>query len=123
MYERAAREHGIDVAQSFVIGDSPDDMRAARLLGARCCLVRTGWAADPEVAKERDRHAATAAGGRTRPGTRGELPPDSGIARRCGVLQGERVRTPWSRGTRTYCQGIRCRASSCERCFGDTWRG
>ena len=51
LYERAAREHGIDVAQSFVIGDSPDDMRAARLLGARGCLVRTGWAADPDVVK------------------------------------------------------------------------
>jgi histidinol phosphatase-like enzyme len=50
LYERAAREHGIDVAQSFVIGDSRDDMRAARLLGARGCLVRTGWAADPTVA-------------------------------------------------------------------------
>ncbi len=51
LYERAAREHGIDVAQSFVIGDSPEDMRAARLLGARGCLVRTGWAADPDVVK------------------------------------------------------------------------
>jgi GNAT superfamily N-acetyltransferase len=51
LYERAAREHGIDLAQSFVIGDAPDDMRAARLLGARGCLVRTGWAADPDVVK------------------------------------------------------------------------
>ncbi|HLA13557.1 MAG TPA: HAD-IIIA family hydrolase [Gemmatimonadaceae bacterium] len=50
LFERAAAEHGIDIAQSFVIGDSPDDMRAARRLGARGCLVRTGWAADPRVA-------------------------------------------------------------------------
>ena len=35
--------------------------------------------------------------GRTRPCTRGKWHPDSGIARRCGVLQGERVRSPWSR--------------------------
>jgi D-glycero-D-manno-heptose 1,7-bisphosphate phosphatase len=50
LFERAAAEHGIDVARSFVIGDSPDDMRAARRLGARGCVVRTGWAADPRVA-------------------------------------------------------------------------
>jgi histidinol-phosphate phosphatase family protein len=50
LYERAAREHGIDVTASFVVGDSPDDVRAARRLGARGCLVRSGWAADPRVA-------------------------------------------------------------------------
>lgn len=50
LYERAAADHGLTVAESFVIGDSPDDVRAARRLGARGCLVRTGWAADPEVA-------------------------------------------------------------------------
>jgi D-glycero-D-manno-heptose 1,7-bisphosphate phosphatase len=49
LYERAAAEHGLSVAQSFVIGDSADDVRAARRLGARGCLVRTGWAADPLV--------------------------------------------------------------------------
>src|SRR4029077_14019559 len=52
LYERAAREHGIDEAASFVIGDSPDDVRAARRLGARGCLVRTGWAVDPRVVEE-----------------------------------------------------------------------
>lgn len=50
LYERAARDHGLTVVESFVIGDSPDDVRAAQRLGARGCLVRTGWAADPEVA-------------------------------------------------------------------------
>jgi D-glycero-D-manno-heptose 1,7-bisphosphate phosphatase len=49
LYERAAAEHQIKVSESFVIGDSPEDVRAARGLGARGCLVRTGWAADPEV--------------------------------------------------------------------------
>lgn len=43
LYERAARELDIDPRRSFVIGDSPDDMGAARRLGARGCLVRTGW--------------------------------------------------------------------------------
>jgi D-glycero-D-manno-heptose 1,7-bisphosphate phosphatase len=49
LYDRAATEYGIDVRSSFVIGDSPDDVRAAKRLGARGCLVRTGWAADPRV--------------------------------------------------------------------------
>jgi D-glycero-D-manno-heptose 1,7-bisphosphate phosphatase len=49
LYQRAAREHQLTVADSFVIGDSPDDVRAARRLGARGCLVRTGWASDPRV--------------------------------------------------------------------------
>jgi len=52
LYERAARDHGLTVGESFVIGDSPDDVHAARRLGARGCLVRTGWAADPRVAEK-----------------------------------------------------------------------
>ena len=51
LYERAAAEHQLKASESFVIGDSPEDVRAARRLGARGCLVRTGWAADPEVVK------------------------------------------------------------------------
>ena len=50
LYERAAHDHGLAVVESFVIGDSSDDMRAAQRLGARGCLVRTGWAAAPEIA-------------------------------------------------------------------------
>jgi histidinol-phosphate phosphatase family protein len=49
LYERAAADHALNVTQSVVIGDSGDDMRAARRLGARGCLVRTGWAADNRV--------------------------------------------------------------------------
>ena len=52
LYERAAREHGIAVTESFVVGDSPDDVCAARRLGARGCLVRTGWAADPAMRRK-----------------------------------------------------------------------
>jgi len=49
LYERAASEHQLTAADCFVIGDSPDDVRAARHVGARGCLVRTGWASDPRV--------------------------------------------------------------------------
>ena len=49
LYERAASEHQLTATDCFVIGDSPDDVRAARRLGARGCLVRTGWASDPRV--------------------------------------------------------------------------
>jgi D-glycero-D-manno-heptose 1,7-bisphosphate phosphatase len=52
LYERATREHGIAPGRSFVIGDSPDDVRAARRMGALGCLVRTGWAAAPDVVEE-----------------------------------------------------------------------
>jgi histidinol-phosphate phosphatase family protein len=49
LYERAAADHHVKTSDSFVIGDSPEDVRAAKRLGARGCLVRTGWAADPAV--------------------------------------------------------------------------
>lgn len=52
LYERAATEHHLSAADCFVIGDSPDDVRAARNLGARGCLVRTGWARDPLVVEK-----------------------------------------------------------------------
>ena len=52
LYERAAAEHQLKPADCFVIGDSPEDVRAARGLGARGCLVRTGWAIDPRVVEK-----------------------------------------------------------------------
>jgi ribonucleotide monophosphatase NagD (HAD superfamily) len=52
LYDRASAEHQLNPADCFVVGDSPVDVRAARRLGARGCLVRTGWAADPSVVEE-----------------------------------------------------------------------
>jgi len=49
LYERAAAEHQLELADCFVIGDSPEDVRAAKCFGGRGCLVRTGWASDPRV--------------------------------------------------------------------------
>lgn len=50
LYERAVADLGISLTESFVVGDSPDDVLAATRLGARGCLVQTGWAKDPTVA-------------------------------------------------------------------------
>jgi D-glycero-D-manno-heptose 1,7-bisphosphate phosphatase len=52
LYDRAASEHRLNPVDFFVIGDSPDDVCAARRLGARGCLVRTGWAGAPCVVEE-----------------------------------------------------------------------
>jgi D-glycero-D-manno-heptose 1,7-bisphosphate phosphatase len=49
LYDHAATDHQLVPADCFVIGDSPEDVGAARRLGARGCLVRTGWASDPRV--------------------------------------------------------------------------
>ena len=49
LYDQAASEHQLIRADCFVIGDSPDDVAAARRLGARGCLVPTGWASDRRV--------------------------------------------------------------------------
>ena len=65
LYERAAAEHQIDCASSFVIGDSPVDVQAAKRLGAHGCLVRTGWAADPQVLESALPDASVVAGSMT----------------------------------------------------------
>lgn len=43
MLEQAAREHGIDLKQSFVVGDRYGDMQLARNVAAHSILVRTGY--------------------------------------------------------------------------------
>lgn len=52
LYDHAAADHQLVRADCFVIGDSPEDVAAARRLGARGCLVRTGWASDPRVVEQ-----------------------------------------------------------------------
>ena len=51
---RAAREHGLELAASVVIGDKASDVALARALGCRAVLVRTGQgrAEDARVAPE-----------------------------------------------------------------------
>ena len=43
MLERAAREHGLDLRQSFLVGDRYGDIELARNVKARAILVRTGY--------------------------------------------------------------------------------
>lgn len=43
LYEQAAQDLDIDRAQSFVVGDTVDDLEAARRLGVKAGLVLTGW--------------------------------------------------------------------------------
>jgi D-glycero-D-manno-heptose 1,7-bisphosphate phosphatase len=43
MLEQAARELGLDLEKSFVVGDRQSDVELARCAGARSVLVRTGF--------------------------------------------------------------------------------
>jgi D-glycero-D-manno-heptose 1,7-bisphosphate phosphatase len=42
LFEEAAEELAIDRTLSFVVGDTGDDVEAAKRFGARSCLVRSG---------------------------------------------------------------------------------
>jgi D-glycero-D-manno-heptose 1,7-bisphosphate phosphatase len=52
MLLRAAQEHGIDLARSWMIGDKELDLGAGRNAGCRVALVRTGYGSqvDPGLA-------------------------------------------------------------------------
>ena len=52
MLLRAAKEHGVDLARSWMIGDKALDLGAGRNAGCRVALVRTGYGAqvDPALA-------------------------------------------------------------------------
>ena len=43
MPRQAAREHGIDLTRSWVVGDKWLDVQLAERIGGRGVLVRTGW--------------------------------------------------------------------------------
>jgi len=55
LVERAAREHGLDLARSYCVGDSDADLGLARATGTRSVLVLTGHG----------RRTATGHGGRS----------------------------------------------------------
>ncbi len=45
LYRQAARDHVIDCSQSYVVGDSVDDMEVAQRMRMKGCLVLTGQGA------------------------------------------------------------------------------
>ena len=51
MLTQAAREHGLDLRRSFMVGDRYGDVNAAHNAGARGILVRTGYG-EAELASE-----------------------------------------------------------------------
>jgi D-glycero-D-manno-heptose 1,7-bisphosphate phosphatase len=48
MLEEAARNHGIDLTRSWMIGDKEIDVECGRCAGCRTILVRTGYGAELE---------------------------------------------------------------------------
>lgn len=60
LLERAAREHDIDLAASWMIGDILDDVEAGRRAGCRTVLLDNGneteWQVTPERVPERIAH-------------------------------------------------------------------
>lgn len=49
MLLQAAGEHGIDLARSWLVGDTPGDLGAGHAAGCRTVLVRTGYGARSEA--------------------------------------------------------------------------
>jgi D-glycero-D-manno-heptose 1,7-bisphosphate phosphatase len=58
MLESAAREHGLDLRRSFVVGDRYGDVELAHRVGARAILVRTGYGEGEMQRKFAERPAA-----------------------------------------------------------------
>jgi D-glycero-D-manno-heptose 1,7-bisphosphate phosphatase len=57
MFRRAAAEHGLDLARSFVVGDKISDLKAGAPLGCGTVLVLTGYGVEE---RERGRAAGFA---------------------------------------------------------------
>jgi len=62
LYALAAKDHEINLQRSFVIGDSVEDVCAARQFGGQGCLVRTGWAENPTVVERAAPYCSFVAG-------------------------------------------------------------
>ena len=67
LLERAAREHGIDLAASWMIGDILDDVEAGRRAGCRTVLLDNGneteWNVTPERVPDHVAHDLAEAAG------------------------------------------------------------
>lgn len=49
MLVRAAEEHGLDLSQSWMVGDKSIDVEAGHRAGCRSCLVRTGYGVEEDA--------------------------------------------------------------------------
>jgi D-glycero-D-manno-heptose 1,7-bisphosphate phosphatase len=49
LYQQAAKDLQLSLSESYVVGDSPEDVQAALAFRGTGCLVRTGWAAEDRV--------------------------------------------------------------------------
>ena len=56
LLERAAREHGIELAESWMIGDILDDIEAGRRAGCRTVLIDNGNETEWQLTAERVPH-------------------------------------------------------------------
>lgn len=52
LFEQAARQFQLSLKDSFVVGDRPEDIQAARNIGAKAVLVRTGKGVETERSPE-----------------------------------------------------------------------
>lgn len=50
MLQRAAKEHGLDLTRSWMVGDKDIDLEAGRRAGCRVALVRTGYGSEVDGA-------------------------------------------------------------------------
>lgn len=91
LYRQAAADLGVDLASSFVVGDSIEDMKAGGLLGCCRVAVRTGWRMGSEVQECCDHVAddllaaaqwiVASAARRTRSTVTSACPPETIVAR------------------------------------------
>lgn len=74
----AARDLGIDLSRSFVVGDKLTDVGFGRALGASTCLVRTGFGAREEAAASPDQLAGVHLAGDVLDAVRWAIEEDDG---------------------------------------------
>ncbi len=58
LLERAARDHGLELAECVVVGDTPRDLQAGRAVGAKTVLVLTGHGGETSLVPHGADHVA-----------------------------------------------------------------
>ena len=76
----AAREHDIDLAKSFFIGDKPSDLECGRNAGVKTILVKTGYGNETHKLLAKDTDVVAAGPSRTGIVSSGIPHPDQSLA-------------------------------------------